>query len=70
MCLLLVSGSGMKHVNPSWVIYNELIKTSKPYMRQVMVIEPEWIRELAPRFFELSVLESDENEGPVSYYLT
>jgi len=60
----------MKHVNPSWVIYNELIKTSKPYMRQVMVIEPEWIRELAPRFFELSVLESDENEGPVSYYLT
>ena len=35
---------------PDWVIYHELVLTSKEYMRECTVIEPKWSAELAPRF--------------------
>mmetsp|Transcript_12824 Transcript_12824/g.38739 ORF Transcript_12824/g.38739 Transcript_12824/m.38739 type:complete len:1220 (-) Transcript_12824:544-4203(-) len=37
---------------PDWVIYHELVLTSKEYMREVSAIEPKWLVELAPRFFK------------------
>ncbi|KAK9814683.1 hypothetical protein WJX72_009734 [[Myrmecia] bisecta] len=37
---------------PDWVIYHELVLTSKEYMREVCAIEPKWLVELAPRFFK------------------
>uniref|UniRef100_A0A7R9YV67 RNA helicase n=1 Tax=Chlamydomonas euryale TaxID=1486919 RepID=A0A7R9YV67_9CHLO len=37
---------------PDWVIYHELILTTKEYMREVMAIDPKWLVELAPRFFK------------------
>ncbi|KAL1312034.1 hypothetical protein HN51_038671 [Arachis hypogaea] len=39
---------------PSWVIYHELVMTTKEYMREVIVIDPKWLVELAPRFFKVS----------------
>lgn len=33
-----------------WVMYNELVTTSREYMREVTVIDPRWLVELAPRF--------------------
>ncbi|KAG6696105.1 hypothetical protein I3842_09G130700 [Carya illinoinensis] len=38
---------------PDWVIYNELVMTTKEYMREVTVIDPKWLVELAPRFFKV-----------------
>lgn len=38
---------------PDWVVYHELVLTSKEYMRECCVIEPRWLAELAPRFFKL-----------------
>lgn len=37
---------------PDWVIYHELVLTTKEYMREVMAIDPKWLVELAPRFFK------------------
>lgn len=37
---------------PSWVIFNEVIHTNKMYMRDISVIQPEWLYELAPHFYE------------------
>ncbi|XP_026434730.1 probable pre-mRNA-splicing factor ATP-dependent RNA helicase DEAH5 isoform X1 [Papaver somniferum] len=37
---------------PDWVIYNELVMTTKEYMREVTVIDPKWLVDLAPRFFK------------------
>ena len=37
---------------PDWVLYHELVLTSKEYMREVMAIDPKWLVELAPRFFK------------------
>uniref|UniRef100_A0A7N0U188 RNA helicase n=1 Tax=Kalanchoe fedtschenkoi TaxID=63787 RepID=A0A7N0U188_KALFE len=39
---------------PDWVIYYELVMTTKEYMREVTVIDPKWLVELAPRFFKVS----------------
>ncbi|KAJ8632634.1 hypothetical protein MRB53_025970 [Persea americana] len=39
---------------PDWVIYNELVMTTKEYMREVTVVDPKWLVELAPRFFKVA----------------
>eukprot|EP00271_Cylindrocystis_brebissonii_P004980 TRINITY_DN16937_c0_g1_i1.p1 TRINITY_DN16937_c0_g1~~TRINITY_DN16937_c0_g1_i1.p1 ORF type:complete len:1286 (+),score=225.88 TRINITY_DN16937_c0_g1_i1:549-3860(+) len=36
---------------PDWVIYHELVMTTKEYMRECTLIDPKWLVELAPRFF-------------------
>ncbi|WCJ41465.1 ATP-dependent RNA helicase putative [Euphorbia peplus] len=44
--------SSLYHVQPDWVIYNEVVMTTKEYMHDVTVIDPKWLAELAPRFFK------------------
>ncbi|KAL4290696.1 hypothetical protein GQ457_14G011790 [Hibiscus cannabinus] len=39
---------------PDWVIYHELVMTTKEYMRDVTVVDPKWLVELAPRFFKVA----------------
>ncbi|KAJ6677237.1 hypothetical protein OIU85_010413 [Salix viminalis] len=39
---------------PDWVIYHELVMTTKEYMREATVIDPKWLVELAPRFFKVA----------------
>lgn len=39
---------------PDWVIYHELVMTTKEYMREVTVIDPKWLVEAAPRFFKVA----------------
>ncbi|KAG8365918.1 hypothetical protein BUALT_Bualt17G0021900 [Buddleja alternifolia] len=41
---------------PNFVVYHELMLTTKEYMQCVTVVEPEWLAELGPMFF--SVKES------------
>ncbi|KAI3436603.1 hypothetical protein D9Q98_006020 [Chlorella vulgaris] len=36
---------------PQWVVYHELVLTTKEYMREVCEIDPKWLVEMAPRFF-------------------
>mgnify|MGYP004713504721 CR=1 FL=1 len=45
--------SGLLQAHPSWVIYHELVLTSKEYMRQVTELKPEWLVEIAPHYFQL-----------------
>eukprot|EP01132_Coremiostelium_polycephalum_P003060 gene3060-3828_t len=40
--------------NPDWVIYHELVLTTKEYMREVCTIDPKWLVELAPKFFKMA----------------
>lgn len=37
---------------PEWVVYHELVLTTKEYMREVCAIEPRWLVEVAPHFFK------------------
>ena len=36
---------------PDWLMYHELVMTTKEYMRECTIIDPRWLTELAPRFF-------------------
>lgn len=42
----------MRNPAPKWVVFNELVFTSRHYMRSVVIIEKEWLLELAPTFFK------------------
>ena len=43
--------SSLYQRQPDWVIYHELVLTTKEYMREVTAIDPRWLVELAPRFY-------------------
>lgn len=40
---------------PDYVVYHELVFTSKEYMQCVSAVEPEWLAELGPMFFSIKV---------------
>lgn len=39
---------------PQWVIYHELVLTTKEYMHNCTAIEAKWLAEVAPTFFKLA----------------
>lgn len=46
-------GSSLFGKSPEWVIYHELVMTSKEYMREVTIIDPRWLVDVAPAYFQL-----------------
>jgi ATP-dependent RNA helicase DHX8/PRP22 len=44
--------SALFNKNPEYVIYHELVLTTKEYMRSIMVIDARWLTELAPAFYK------------------
>lgn len=42
---------------PPWVVYYELAFTTKEYMRQVAPIQPSWLIEVAPHYYQESEVE-------------
>lgn len=40
---------------PDYIVYHELVFTSKEYMQCVTAVEPEWLAELGPMFFSIKV---------------
>jgi ATP-dependent RNA helicase DHX8/PRP22 len=43
--------SALFQKNPEYVIYHELVLTTKEYMRNLLVIDAKWLVELAPAFY-------------------
>jgi ATP-dependent RNA helicase DHX8/PRP22 len=44
--------SALFNKNPEYVVYHELVLTTKEYMRNIMVIDAKWLTELAPNFYK------------------
>lgn len=40
---------------PDYIVYHELVYTSKEYMQCVTAVDPEWLAELGPMFFSVKV---------------
>jgi pre-mRNA-splicing factor ATP-dependent RNA helicase DHX38/PRP16 len=40
---------------PDYIVYHELVFTTKEYMQCVTAVEPEWLAELGPMFFSIKV---------------
>lgn len=49
--------SGLAQVLPRWVVYHELVLTTKEYMRQVTELKPEWLVEIAPHYYQMKDVE-------------
>ncbi|XP_059639588.1 pre-mRNA-splicing factor ATP-dependent RNA helicase DEAH1-like isoform X2 [Cornus florida] len=49
--------AGLAQVLPRWVIYHELVLTTKEYMRQITELKPEWLVEIAPHYYQLKDVE-------------
>ncbi|OKL60452.1 Pre-mRNA-splicing factor ATP-dependent RNA helicase-like protein cdc28 [Talaromyces atroroseus] len=50
--------STLFEVNPKWVIYHELVLTSKEYMRNIMPLQDIWLLEAAPHYHKKKDLET------------
>uniref|UniRef100_A0A0D9WG40 RNA helicase n=1 Tax=Leersia perrieri TaxID=77586 RepID=A0A0D9WG40_9ORYZ len=52
--------SGVAQAPPRWVVYHELVLTTKEYMRQVTELKPEWLVEIAPHYYERKDVDEPE----------
>jgi pre-mRNA-splicing factor ATP-dependent RNA helicase DHX16 len=46
---------------PEWVVFHELVETSKEYMRCITPIQPAWLTEIAPHYFKESDVGMEED---------
>ncbi|KAL8830582.1 MAG: hypothetical protein Q9170_005673 [Blastenia crenularia] len=58
LTVYLHPSSVLMGVNPRWVVYYELVLTSREYMRSDMPVLPEWLVEAAPHFYRSKDLET------------
>ena len=52
----------MFEILPKWVIYHELVFTTKEFMRNVIEIQKEWLIEIAPHYYKHSDIMEDEGK--------
>ncbi|KAJ3033448.1 DEAH-box ATP-dependent RNA helicase prp22, partial [Rhizophlyctis rosea] len=45
--------SALFNKQPEWVVYHELVMTTKEYMRECLSVEAKWLVEVAPSFFKI-----------------
>ncbi|KAK9390675.1 P-loop containing nucleoside triphosphate hydrolase protein [Lipomyces mesembrius] len=43
---------------PKWILYHELVLTSKEFMRNCMAIQPPWLIEVSPHFYKQKDLDN------------
>lgn len=47
---------------PRWVVYHELVFTTKEFMRQVIEIDPKWLTEVAPHYYHNKEIEDSSSK--------
>ncbi|ETW76415.1 hypothetical protein HETIRDRAFT_389434 [Heterobasidion irregulare TC 32-1] len=47
---------------PEWVIFNEFVLTTRPYIRTVTEVRPEWLLEFATSYFDLKQFPNGETK--------
>ena len=50
-------------MQPEWVLFNEFVLTTQPYIRTVTEIRPEWLFELAPNYYDLESFSDGETKS-------
>jgi hypothetical protein len=50
-------------VPPKWLVFHELVETSKEFMRQVSAIKPEWLTEIAPHMYSVRDTQGEVRRG-------
>ena len=53
---------GLLQNPPRWIVYHELVLTSKEYARTVTEIRPDWLLEIAPHMYSSKDIAADLNK--------
>jgi ATP-dependent RNA helicase DDX35 len=48
--------------NPEWVVYHEVVQTAKLQMREVTTIDPLWLADIAPHFYEFKLRSAQHQQ--------
>ena len=62
--VLIHPGSFLFKDEPEWVIFHELVHTTKEYMRNLIEIKPEWLTEIAPHYYKDSDIKEPVKKLP------
>ncbi len=60
--VMIHPNSSMFEDLPRWVIYHELVFTTKEYMRNIIEIRNEWLLEVAPHYYKAKELEDSTSK--------
>ena len=47
---------------PEWVLFNEFVLTTRPFIRTVTEVRPEWLLELAANYYDMSTFTDGETK--------
>eukprot|EP00966_Prymnesium_polylepis_P063503 1473110-Prymnesium_polylepis.1 len=54
--------SSLHNSQPKWVVYHELVFTTKEFMRQICEIKPDWLVEIAPHYYKKKDIADDSGK--------
>jgi len=60
--VMMHPNSSLFEEQPKWVMYHELVFTSKEFMRSMIEIESGWLLEVAPHYYKAKELEDTQNK--------
>ncbi|MCS5583191.1 MAG: oligonucleotide/oligosaccharide-binding-fold domain-containing protein, partial [Pseudomonadales bacterium] len=58
--VMVIHPSSVLGHKPEWMLYNEVVLTTKNYVRTVTQVQGEWLLQIAPTFFDLDRLPPSE----------
>lgn len=53
--MYLHPNSVLNSLYPEWVMYSDIMKTGKHFMRDVSELDHRWLIEIAPHFYEVNL---------------
>uniref|UniRef100_A0A7M6DPX2 RNA helicase n=2 Tax=Clytia hemisphaerica TaxID=252671 RepID=A0A7M6DPX2_9CNID len=59
--VMMHPNSSLFEEQPRWVLYHELVFTSKEFMRSLIEIDNSWLLEVAPHYYKAKELEDTQN---------
>ncbi len=57
--VLIHPSTAIEH-KPEWVLYHEFVLTSKNYIRTISEINPKWLLQIAPDYYDLEEFKNNE----------
>ncbi|RWS27129.1 pre-mRNA-splicing factor ATP-dependent RNA helicase DHX16-like protein [Leptotrombidium deliense] len=60
--VLIHPNSSLFEEKPRWLLYHELVLTTKEYMRQIIEIDPSWLIEVAPHYYKDKEIEDTSSK--------
>lgn len=62
--VMIHPNSSLFEEDPKFVLYHELVLTTKEYMRQAIEIDPKWLIEIAPHYYKVEEIEEVTKKLP------